>query len=93
MAKEAIKTNKSFGTATVDHFSPPRQESWPRAINIHLSFEEALRLHLGLQHALPELNKVNRATTVGRRTAVNLCVHTEARRVTINAGRIRDARE
>lgn len=88
MAKEAIKTKKSFGTATVDHFSPARQETWPKAINIHLSFEEAVRLHLGLQHALLELNNVNRATTAGCRTAVNLCVHTEARRVTIDAGRI-----
>ena len=29
-------------------FSPAKQDEWPKAINITLSFEEALNLHLGL---------------------------------------------
>ena len=30
MAKD-IKTKKSFGRATIDHFSPAKQEEWPNA--------------------------------------------------------------
>jgi len=45
-----IKTKKIFGTATIDHFSPAKEDEWPKAINITLSFEEAMRLHLGPAH-------------------------------------------
>lgn len=43
-----IKTKKTFGTATIDRFSPAKEQEWPKAINVILSFEEAMRLHLGL---------------------------------------------
>ena len=88
MAKE-IKTKKTFGTATIDHFSPSKEDEWPRAINIHISFEEAMRLHLGLGQLLGKLNSYNRATKQGRQSAVNLCVYTQGHRITINEGRAR----
>ena len=50
MAK--IKTKKSFGGASVDRVSPPPGDDWPKAINTVISFEEALKLHLGLGQAL-----------------------------------------
>ena len=84
-----IKTKKTFGTATIDHFSPAKQDEWPKAINITLSFEEAMRLHLGLGQLLGKLNSYNRATKAGRESAVNLCVYTQGHRVTINEGRVR----
>ncbi|NLE40072.1 MAG: hypothetical protein GX621_18810 [Pirellulaceae bacterium] len=84
-----IKTKKTFGTATIDHFSPPKESEWPKAINITISFEEALRLHLGLGQLLGKLNTYNRATKPGRESAVNLCVYTQARRITINKGRVK----
>ena len=87
MAKK-IKEKESFGTITVDNFSPKKTDAWPDAINVTLSFEEALKLQLGLQHALIELNKLNRATTAGKKTAVNLCVWTSGK-ITINRGKVR----
>ncbi len=70
---------------------PARQEGWPTAINIVLSFEQALKLQLGIQHALLELNKLNRSTTAGRRAAVNLCLFTADKpQITINPDRIRE---
>jgi hypothetical protein len=57
-----IKRKKTFGTITVDHFSPELGDGQPRAINIHLSFEEALKLHLGLTQILGHLNGYNRST-------------------------------
>ena len=89
MAKD-IKTKKSFGTATIDHFSPAKEEEWPKAINMHISFEEALRLHLGLGQLLGKLNSYNRATKQGRQSAVNLCVYPQGHQITINEGRVND---
>jgi hypothetical protein len=43
-----IKRKKTFGTVTVDHFSSELGEGLPTAVNIHISFEDALKLHLGL---------------------------------------------
>jgi len=83
MAKE-IKTKKSFGSVTIDHFSPALTEDMPKAINIHISFEEAMRLHLGLGQALAKLNSYDRSTKSGKKTAVNLCLYRQVERITIN---------
>jgi hypothetical protein len=47
-----IKRKKTFGSVTIDHFSPEMAAAAPVAINIHLSFEDALKLHLGLGQLL-----------------------------------------
>jgi hypothetical protein len=85
-----IKTKKSFGSVRGSRFSPPLPASVPKAINIHISFEEDMRLHLGLAQALGKLNAYDRSTKRGRQTAVNLCLYTEKSRITINEGVVRD---
>lgn len=45
----------------VDHFSPPLTDV-PKAINVNISFEEALKLHLSLGQALGKLNSYNQST-------------------------------
>ena len=64
-----IPRKESFGSATIDHFSPEIGEVVPRAINMHFSFEEALKLHFGLGQLLGRLNGYNRNTKAGRRSA------------------------
>ena len=88
MAK-TIKKKTSFGTAGVDHFSPARKDSWPKAINVHLNFEEALKLHLGLGQILQHINTYNRSTKAGRNAAVNLCIYTHVEQITINEGKLK----
>ena len=88
MAKE-IRTKESFGGVQVDHFKPAVTDKLPKALNIHISFDEALRLHLGLGQLLGRLNSYNRSTTAGKRSAVNLCLFLEKHRLTINEGAIR----
>ena len=83
-----IKRKKSFGTATIDHFSSEIAEGVPPAINVHISFEEALKLHLGLGQLLGHLNGYNRKTKAGRRSAVNWCLFLDMQRITINEGRV-----
>lgn len=78
------KTKQTFGTVRIDHFSPKLPAGTPKGINITLSFEEALKLHLGLLQALGRLNSYNRSTRDGKASAVNLCVFTDLRSITIN---------
>lgn len=89
----AIKRKKSFGTVTVDHFSPELDDDLPRAINIHVSFEEALKLHVGLTQILGSLNGYKRSTKAGRLSCVNLCLFPSIKRITINEGRVREEEE
>jgi len=84
-----IKTKQSFGTVKVDHFSPARKEEWPKAINVVLSFEEALKLHLGLGQALGKLNGYDRSTKRGRDSAVNLCMFTDVESLTVTESQVR----
>lgn len=88
MAAE-IKSKASFGTVNIDFISPPLSEDTPNAVNITISFEEALKLHIGLVQILGKLNTYNRATTAGRRSAVNLCLYPKKQAITINEGKIR----
>ena len=85
MAKD-IKQKKTFGSVRVGGSSPPLATDAPKAFNIHISFEEALRLHLGISQALAKLNSYDRSTRRGRQSALNLCLYTQVRRITINEG-------
>jgi len=84
-----IKTKQSFGSVTLAHMSPPIPENAPAAYNIHLSFEEALKLHFGLGQLLGKLNSYNRNTTAGKRSAVNLCLFPHKKRITLNEGKLK----
>ncbi len=81
--KQQIKKKESFGSVAIDRFSPPQGDNAPKAINITISFEEALKLHLGIGQLLGHLNGYKRSTTQGKRAAVGLCVYTQLKRVTI----------
>ncbi len=89
-----LKKKESFGTIKVHHISPELPESTPTAINLHLSFEEALKLHLGLGQLLGQLNSYDRKGRAAKRTGANLCLFTNQDRITINESRsIDDAPE
>ncbi|MEK6795446.1 MAG: hypothetical protein AABZ39_11750 [Spirochaetota bacterium] len=89
MPKPIPKKTASFGGVSVSHFSPEPAPGTPRALNVVLSFEEALKLQIGLQQLLLQLNSYNRATTQGRNAAVNICIYKDKKRITINEGKIR----
>lgn len=77
------KTKITFGGADVADLRPEPGPGVPLAMNIVISFEEALKLHLSIGQALAKLNSYNRSTTDGRRSAVNLCLYPHKRRVTV----------
>jgi len=60
-----IKTKQSFGRVTIAHVSPPVSAVMPKAMNVHLTFEEALKLHFGLGQLPARLNTYSRRSTAG----------------------------
>jgi len=88
---KVIPTKASFGSVRIDRISPAVPAGMPKALNVHISFEEAMRLHLGLSQALAKLNNYDRSTKAGRRSAVNLCIYLQAGRMTINQGTVKEA--
>lgn len=68
-----MRTKGTFGSTDVAQIEPVPPEGTPRAMNIIISFEEALKLHLSLGQALAKLNSYNRATAAGHRSAVSIC--------------------
>ena len=84
------RRKQTFGGATVDRFSPQPEPDGPATLNVVLTFEEALKLHLSISQLLGHLNGYDRATKEGRRTAVNLCIYTGMKRITVNEARLSD---
>jgi hypothetical protein len=79
-----IKTKQTFGGSDVAQIRPAPVEAAPVAMNVIVTFEEALKLHLSLGQALGKLNGYNRSTAKGKRSAVNLCLYPHKRRITVN---------
>ncbi|MFI5380816.1 MAG: hypothetical protein ACHRHE_16075 [Tepidisphaerales bacterium] len=79
-----IKPKQTFGGTDVAQIRPAPVEAVPPAINIVISFEEALKLHLSLGQALAKLNSHNRSITAGTRSAINLCLYPHKQRITVN---------
>lgn len=88
MANAVTRQKKTYGGATVERFSPPKSDVWPKAINMVIPFEEALKLHLSIGQALGDLNRIDRSTREGKRTAVNLCVYTERKRIVVVSSKL-----
>jgi hypothetical protein len=75
----------------VNHLSPPAISPSTRAVNIVISFEDALKLNLAIGEGLSALNKNNRATREGRDAALCLTVYLDKKRITVNQGKVKAA--
>lgn len=88
-ASPAIKTF-SFGGCDFGRTSPSVEALSPNTpvLNVEITFEEALKLHLAIGECVRKLNSYKRSTSAGKRTALNLAIHLSKGRVTINEGKL-----
>lgn len=89
--KKTPATKKStFGTCRYSKMSPGRSSLSPesKAVNIHLSFEEALKFNLAVDECVRKLNSYKRSTTVGKKAALNLTVYLGMERIAVNEGKL-----
>ncbi len=83
----AQKTKKfSFGTCSFNRTSPPQKLLSPqtRVLNIVISFEDALKLNLAVSECVRKLNSYNRSFRAGKNAALNLALHIDKGRISIN---------
>jgi hypothetical protein len=83
-----IRTKKTFGTCNSSCIRPAPGAGVPKAMNIIIPFEEALKLHLAIGQALAKLNGYNRSTTAGKRSAMNICLYPHANYITVNEAQL-----
>lgn len=94
MASEIRTKTKSFGIAGINHFTPSGfVDAAPKNVSVVLSFEEALKLHLGIGQALAKLNSYNRSTVAGRDSAVCLNLWTGHMRVSVTEARVKNPKK
>ncbi len=76
----------SFGSCDFTRTSPGLDTLSPNTqmLNIEVSFEDALKLHLAIGECVRKLNSYNRSTRAGKRTALNIAVHLSKGRLTVN---------
>ncbi len=76
----------TFGGCRFSHTSPGLAKLSPgtKKLNIKIGFEEALKLHLAVGECISKLNKYSRSRTIGKRAALNLLVHLDSNRLSVN---------
>lgn len=80
----------SFGGCDFARTSPKREALSPTTsvLNVTLTFEDALKLSLAINECVRKLNSYKRSTTEGKRTALNIAIHLDKDRITVNEGRL-----
>jgi len=76
----------SFGSCEFAKLSPPRDNLSPnvKKLNVSIPFEEALKLNLAIDECIRKLNKYKRSTTKGKKASVNIVIHFDVKRVSVN---------
>jgi len=80
----------TFGTCAFSHTSPKRATISPetKILNVLIPFEEALKLNLAIDECVRKLNTYKRSTKTGRSRGLNLAIHLEQARVTVNEEKV-----
>jgi len=81
-----LKKTSTFGTCGFAKTSPPQGQfsGATKVLNVIVSFEEALKLNLALEECLRDLNSYKRSATEGKNVALNLTIHLNSKRITVN---------
>jgi hypothetical protein len=90
--RSKISQNKyTFGTCSYERTSPGRNHLSPstKIVNIIVPFEEALKLNIAVDECVRKLNSYNKATTEGKRAALNITVHLNVNRIAVNGARLK----
>ena len=76
----------SFGSCEFIKLSPPQENltSSSKKPNVVIPFAEALKLNLSIDECVRKLNKYKRSTIKGKKAAVNLVIHFDVNRVSVN---------
>lgn len=90
MAASPETKSFSFGGCNFGKLSPKLEAITPatKVLNLTISFEDALKLNLAIDECVRKLNSYKRSTAAGKRSALNIAVHLDKGRVTVNEGKL-----
>ena len=90
MANGPTMKTFSFGGGSFCNTSSKRVAltSETKILNVMMTFEEALKLNLAVDECIRKLNSYKRSTKSGKSACLNLAIHLEAGRVTVNEERL-----
>lgn len=89
--KSRVATKEfSFGSCAYQKTSPQQETLSPdtKVLNILLSFEDALKLDLAIDECVRQLNAYKRNSIEGKKTALNLSIHLDQMRISVNEGKL-----
>ena len=80
-----------FGTCAYERTSPAREKVTEntKILNVMLTFEEALKLNLAIDECVRKLNTYKRSTKAGKSMGMNVAIHLEQSRITVNEQKIK----
>jgi hypothetical protein len=80
----------SFGGCDFSETSPSLLTLSPETpmLNLHITFENALKLNVAIEECIRRLNSYKRNTVNGKRSGLNTAVHLKKSRITVNETRI-----
>ena len=77
-----------FGACSFTRRSPEYLAATTPAINIVVSFEDALKLNLAIDECVHQLGRYNRATVAGKNAGMMLVIHLDKKRIRILRGKL-----
>jgi len=87
MADPVLKKD-SFGACGFERVSPSELAASTPALNVVMSFEDALKLNLAIDECVRKLGRYNRATAAGKNAALMMVIHLDTKRVRIQEGKL-----
>ena len=97
MAKKKKKASKlreknpqSYGVIFLDQISPPIPVEGRKPIEIDMTLDEGLKLHLALLQALSELNRLDRRSPRSRARGVRFSLYPDQNRLMVEQGSVKD---
>ena len=80
----------SYGSCSFERVNPSREDLSPATakLNIVISFEDALKLNLGIDERLRAINKLKRNSIEGKRAALNLVVDLNVNNIAVMPGKL-----
>ena len=87
---EKTMKKSTFGTCAYAKTSPSQLTipSAPKILNVIISFEDALKLNLGIDECIRHLNKYKKSTARGKKAALNISIHLDQERISVHEAQL-----
>jgi hypothetical protein len=89
-AKPREKRPQSYGVIFLDQIAPPIPANGRKPVEIDMTLDEGLKLHLALLQALSELNRLDRRSPHSRARGIRFSLYPDQNRLMVEQGSVQD---